>query len=187
MLFGLQIAAITSVALCVIPAGAHFFERANKMALSPADYMSCSADLRRLGLFRNRRRPRTTDDAGAYDRRSPQPDCRGPLVRLLRDAHWNAGDLLDVDLSHECRDAELDQDAGGVRGGATSMGRFACRGGRARLCGAFAACRLRASSQFAKCAARELGAPRGTKWRYAASNISSTCSQLTRWSRNAFK
>lgn len=39
MLFGLQIAAITSVALCVIPAGAHFFERANKMSLSPADYM----------------------------------------------------------------------------------------------------------------------------------------------------
>jgi hypothetical protein len=39
MLFGLQIAAITSVALCVIPAGAHFFERANKMALSPTDYM----------------------------------------------------------------------------------------------------------------------------------------------------
>ncbi len=40
MLFGLQIAAITSVALCVIPAGAHFFEHANKMALSPADYMT---------------------------------------------------------------------------------------------------------------------------------------------------
>ena len=40
MFFGLQIAAITSVALCVIPAGAHFFERANKMALTPADYMS---------------------------------------------------------------------------------------------------------------------------------------------------
>ena len=40
MLFALQIAAITSVALCAIPAGAHLFERANKMALSPVDYMT---------------------------------------------------------------------------------------------------------------------------------------------------
>lgn len=39
MLFGLQLAAVASVALCLIPAGAHFFERAHKMALSPADYM----------------------------------------------------------------------------------------------------------------------------------------------------
>ena len=32
--------AVISVALCLIPAGAHFFELANKMSLSTADYMA---------------------------------------------------------------------------------------------------------------------------------------------------
>jgi hypothetical protein len=32
--------AVVAVAICLIPAGAHFFELSNKMALSPADYMT---------------------------------------------------------------------------------------------------------------------------------------------------
>ena len=35
-----QIVAITSAALCLVPAGAHFFELPNKMALSPSEYMT---------------------------------------------------------------------------------------------------------------------------------------------------
>jgi len=35
-----RLLAVISVALCLIPAGAHFFELANKMSLSTADYMT---------------------------------------------------------------------------------------------------------------------------------------------------
>src|SRR5262249_19940426 len=35
-----RLLAVISVALCLIPAGAHFFELANKMSLSTADYMA---------------------------------------------------------------------------------------------------------------------------------------------------
>jgi hypothetical protein len=35
-----RLLAVVSVALCLIPAGAHFFELANKMSLSPAEYMT---------------------------------------------------------------------------------------------------------------------------------------------------
>jgi hypothetical protein len=35
-----RLIAVISVALCLIPAGAHFFELANKMSLSTAEYMS---------------------------------------------------------------------------------------------------------------------------------------------------
>lgn len=35
----LRLFAIMSVAICLVPAGAHFFELPNKLALSPADYM----------------------------------------------------------------------------------------------------------------------------------------------------
>jgi hypothetical protein len=41
MLFdSVRLIAVISVALCLIPAGAHFFELANKMSLSTAEYMS---------------------------------------------------------------------------------------------------------------------------------------------------
>jgi hypothetical protein len=32
--------AVVSVAMCLVPAGAHFFELANKMSMSPPDYMT---------------------------------------------------------------------------------------------------------------------------------------------------
>jgi len=35
-----RLLAVISVALCLIPAGAHFFELANKMSLSTAEYMT---------------------------------------------------------------------------------------------------------------------------------------------------
>lgn len=35
----MRLLAILSVALCLVPAGAHFFEMLNKLALSPAEYM----------------------------------------------------------------------------------------------------------------------------------------------------
>src|SRR5215831_12285855 len=35
-----RLLAVISVAVCLIPAGAHFFELANKMSLSTADYMT---------------------------------------------------------------------------------------------------------------------------------------------------
>jgi hypothetical protein len=35
-----RLLAVVSVALCLVPAGAHFFELANKMSLSPAEYMT---------------------------------------------------------------------------------------------------------------------------------------------------
>ena len=35
-----RLLAVISVAVCLIPAGAHFFELANKMSLSAADYMT---------------------------------------------------------------------------------------------------------------------------------------------------
>jgi len=36
----MRLLAVISVALCLIPAGAHFFELANKMSLSTAEYMT---------------------------------------------------------------------------------------------------------------------------------------------------
>jgi hypothetical protein len=35
-----RVLAVVSVAFCLIPAGAHFFELANKMSLSTAEYMT---------------------------------------------------------------------------------------------------------------------------------------------------
>ena len=35
-----RLLAVVSVALCLVPAGAHFFQLANKMSLSPAEYMT---------------------------------------------------------------------------------------------------------------------------------------------------
>src|SRR5262249_46125333 len=35
-----RLLAVISVAVCLIPAGAHFFELANKVSLSTADYMT---------------------------------------------------------------------------------------------------------------------------------------------------
>src|SRR5215467_8577751 len=35
-----RLLAVISVALCLVPAGAHFFELANKMSLSTAEYMT---------------------------------------------------------------------------------------------------------------------------------------------------
>jgi hypothetical protein len=32
--------AVVSIAVCLVPAGAHFFELANKMSMSPPDYMT---------------------------------------------------------------------------------------------------------------------------------------------------
>ena len=32
--------AVVSVAMCLVPAGAHFFELANKISMSPPDYMT---------------------------------------------------------------------------------------------------------------------------------------------------
>src|SRR6516225_6662898 len=41
MLFeSVRLLAVISVALCLLPAGAHFFELANKMSLSTAEYMT---------------------------------------------------------------------------------------------------------------------------------------------------
>jgi hypothetical protein len=36
----LGLLAVVSVAMCLVPAGAHFFELANKMAMSPPEYMT---------------------------------------------------------------------------------------------------------------------------------------------------
>lgn len=40
LLDSVRLLAVVSVALCLVPAGAHFFELANKMSLSPAEYMT---------------------------------------------------------------------------------------------------------------------------------------------------
>jgi hypothetical protein len=38
--YSIRMLAIVSVAICLIPAGAHFFEMPNKMALPPGEYMT---------------------------------------------------------------------------------------------------------------------------------------------------
>jgi hypothetical protein len=40
LLDSVRLLVIVSVALCLVPAGAHFFELANKMSLSPDEYMT---------------------------------------------------------------------------------------------------------------------------------------------------
>ena len=40
LLKSVRLLTIVMVALCLVPAGAHFFELANKMSLSPAAYMT---------------------------------------------------------------------------------------------------------------------------------------------------
>src|SRR5262245_38034852 len=40
LLESVRLVTIVMVALCLVPAGAHFFELANKMSLSPAEYMT---------------------------------------------------------------------------------------------------------------------------------------------------
>ena len=47
-----RLLAVISVAICLIPAGAHFFELVNKMSLSRAEYIYNAEDLCRLVLFR---------------------------------------------------------------------------------------------------------------------------------------
>jgi hypothetical protein len=36
----LGLVAVVSVAMCLVPAGAHFFELANKMSMSESEYMT---------------------------------------------------------------------------------------------------------------------------------------------------
>ena len=40
LLKSVRLVTLVMVALCLVPAGAHFFELASKMALSPAEYMT---------------------------------------------------------------------------------------------------------------------------------------------------
>src|SRR5262249_38524755 len=40
LLKSIRLVTIVMVALCLVPAGAHFFELTNKMSLSPAEYMT---------------------------------------------------------------------------------------------------------------------------------------------------
>jgi len=40
LLASVRLLAVVSVALSLVPAGAHFFEPANKMSLSPVQYMT---------------------------------------------------------------------------------------------------------------------------------------------------
>ena len=40
LLKSVRLVMIVMVALCLVPAGAHFFELASKMSLSPAAYMT---------------------------------------------------------------------------------------------------------------------------------------------------
>jgi hypothetical protein len=40
LLESVRLLAVVSVALCLLPAGAHFFELTNKMSLSPVEYMT---------------------------------------------------------------------------------------------------------------------------------------------------
>jgi hypothetical protein len=53
LLKSLGLLAVVSVAICLVPTGAHFFELANKMAMSAPEYMTVQ-DLCGMVLFRHR-------------------------------------------------------------------------------------------------------------------------------------
>jgi hypothetical protein len=53
LLKSVRLLTIVIVALCLVPAGAHFFELASKMSLSPAAYMTVQKILCWLVFFRN--------------------------------------------------------------------------------------------------------------------------------------
>jgi hypothetical protein len=51
LLIGIRVLSILSVALYLVPAGAHLFELTNKMAMSPPDYMIAQRLYRGWALF----------------------------------------------------------------------------------------------------------------------------------------
>src|SRR5215472_7536964 len=64
--------AVISVAVCLIPAGAHFFELANKMSLSTADYMTTQKIYAGWSFFGVAMPPLTA----AHPPEAPQPQRR---------------------------------------------------------------------------------------------------------------
>ena len=130
-----RLLAVISVAVCLIPAGAHFFELANKMYLSVPEYMTTQKIYAGWSFFG------VAIIAAILFTLTHTLMVRGEraafflsLTALLCLGH--ASDLLDVHLSHERGDQQLDNQPTRLRGGAATMGVFA-RGQRgAHLCGA---------------------------------------------------
>jgi hypothetical protein len=95
LLESVRLLTIVSVALCLVPAGAHLFELANKMALSPAEYMTVQKIYAGWAFF-------GIAIGAALPHRASLPRC-------------HAGDLLAVHLSDERGEQQLDDNAGKLR------------------------------------------------------------------------
>ena len=80
LLVCVRVLAIVSVALYLVPTGAHLFELAGKMALSPADYMLVQGLYRDEGAVRRRDIRRIAADPAARD---PAPRERIVLILSL--------------------------------------------------------------------------------------------------------
>jgi hypothetical protein len=127
--------AVVSVAMCLVPAGAHFFELANKMSMSQRDYMIVQkiyagwsffgiAVIAALLLTLIHTFMVRSESHGLFS-----------LVCCVPLSSRHAGDLLDVHIPNERSKQQLDSHTGRLRGGAAAVGVFACRQRHCDLCG----------------------------------------------------
>src|SRR5215831_17937707 len=120
--------AVISVALCLIPVGAHFFELANKMSLPTAEYMTTQKIYAGWSFFG------VAIIAAIVFTLTHTLMVRAELHRAP--PPWrHATDLLDVHLSDERCDQQLDNHAAGLRCSAATMGVFARDQRCDHLCG----------------------------------------------------
>ena len=130
-----RLLAVISVALCLIPAGAHFFELANKMSLSTAEYMTTQkiyAGWSFFGVviiaaivFTLMHTLMVRAERTAFLLSLTALVCLGATQVIF----WT------FNLSNEHGDQQLDYHPARLRGGAAPMGVFARGQRRAQLCG----------------------------------------------------
>ena len=131
----LGLIAIVSVAMCLVPGGAHFFELANKLSMSQPEYMTVQKIYAGWSLF-----------GIAFIAALLITLMHTFMVRRDRTAFFlslaaflclssHAGDLLAVHIPNERSEQQLDGHTGSLRGGAAAVGVFARRQRRSHLCG----------------------------------------------------
>ena len=93
--------AVISVALCLVPAGAHFFELANKMSMSQPEYMTVQKIYAGWSFFWHRGYRCASNHLDTHFTDTQRSYGLFPLACCVPLPSRHARDLLDVYVSNE--------------------------------------------------------------------------------------
>ena len=116
----LGLIAVVSVAMCLVPAGVHFFELANKMSMSSPEYRA--EDLCGVVLFWHRGYRRASNHLDTHFHGTQRSYGLFSLACCVPLPSRHLGDLLDVHIPNERSEQQLDGHTGRLRGGAAAVG-----------------------------------------------------------------